>query len=743
MKNLYIKGMLLIFAFVLSMNANAVEKKISLSPAELSQLKVGNILKGKYEVLGIYPSNAKKGVKKGYNDWIPKEGWESYGTGAGTYIRTDEDNGLVDPGEIHCKIYSQPMASSPDTLFFKIENFFGLIHTNPKTGGTDTTLVSLYFKCNQKTGKCVIPVQDMNLFISVINRTTGDQYDLECFLGDIVEYQGLSQKYYDYYPCEADLSYGLFTLNIAYFCEMGGFGLSEEKFLMDGSKPEWTEWEEIGTTTYTHGLMVNEEEGENGIQEDIVTYKRIYNPNPKIFELKFEEWGAGFWTRSGVDLIMHVNDDATITIDRQETGETVEDDETGEEKPLYVSDLVTFNSDTFTAPECSSTYDTATKSAIILPTYFYFKDEETGSCSGYFARFPNDEGGFDEKFQDSFVLHEVAGPYVVEGDKYVAILEDKTMQEPFASNVDPETSEATNVNKNMSTLKVKTDNILMTAVSGTTPKNDPDGGQMIDEDGEVLEWNPVKWEAKNQGDIAFSYINGSGNPFIDIYAEPYQHDGEVVPGKYNAVYTYYKSDGSEGLPVMGLYYKFTASQDGVLKVNIWANKGNRRTFVVDEDTEMAIPYIVEGYINGQNEKVWDPEKGDSVSVKKWLSNAEIQALHDAAGKTDPEDAYIIGAGNQPFWGTIAFPVEEGKTYWLFQHSSQVGFQGFEFSTGGEVLKGDANGDNIVNVNDISTVATYILNGTADPFVFDNADANSDGIINVNDISTTASIILGN
>ncbi len=58
------------------------------------------------------------------------------------------------------------------------------------------------------------------------------------------------------------------------------------------------------------------------------------------------------------------------------------------------------------------------------------------------------------------------------------------------------------------------------------------------------------------------------------------------------------------------------------------------------------------------------------------------------------------------------------------------------------LLGDANNDGTVNVNDISTIATYILDGHAEPFVFANADVNGDGVINVNDISATAIIILG-
>ena len=214
---------------------------------------------------------------------------------------------------------------------------------------------------------------------------------------------------------------------------------------------------------------------------------------------------------------------------------------------------------------------------------------------------------------------------------------------------------------------------------------------------------------------------------------------------FTPAWTYYMSDGSNGLPKMGLYYKFAPKVDGYLTIQIWANKGNRRTFFVDGETMQAMPYEVEGYINGQNEKVWDAEKGDSVSVKKWLTNDEIQALHDAAGKTDPEDAYIIGAGGQPFWGNINVKVEAGKTYWLFQHSSQVGFQGYKFlTTGGPAgLKGDANDDTVVDVADITTIAAYILGTPVPVFNLDNADVNSDGSIDVSDITGVAGIILGN
>ena len=59
------------------------------------------------------------------------------------------------------------------------------------------------------------------------------------------------------------------------------------------------------------------------------------------------------------------------------------------------------------------------------------------------------------------------------------------------------------------------------------------------------------------------------------------------------------------------------------------------------------------------------------------------------------------------------------------------------------LEGDANGDGVVDVADITTIASYILGNTPSQFVFENADVDKDGQITVSDITATAGIILNN
>ena len=264
-------------------------------------------------------------------------------------------------------------------------------------------------------------------------------------------------------------------------------------------------------------------------------------------------------------------------------------------------------------------------------------------------------------------------------ESYVAVDADGNMAVEYASVID-ESNVATNVENGSSVVKFGTANVEVVAVGSAEPADKEEGGQditigaQIDEALHLYELvsinstKPIKWEKKNQGDINFSYIGGMGVPAVSMVAEEVYTEGEAT-GKYRVVYTTFDPDKG-GEPQSGLYYKFTTKADGALKVGIWANKGNRTTFLVDSETKQATPYLVEGYINGQN-----GEDGK----KKWLSNDEIKAIHDASGNAG--NPWVIGAGNQPFWGNVIIDAKAGKTYWLFQGNSQIGFQQYTFYPG--------------------------------------------------------------
>ena len=61
---------------------------------------------------------------------------------------------------------------------------------------------------------------------------------------------------------------------------------------------------------------------------------------------------------------------------------------------------------------------------------------------------------------------------------------------------------------------------------------------------------------------------------------------------------------------------------------------------------------------------------------------------------------------------------------------------------GAALLGDATGDGLINMSDVTAVINYVLGRGPSPFVFINADVNQDGLINMSDVTSIINIILG-
>ena len=233
-------------------------------------------------------------------------------------------------------------------------------------------------------------------------------------------------------------------------------------------------------------------------------------------------------------------------------------------------------------------------------------------------------------------------------DVYNAIVDGKLAPE-FAAIAGEDGGAANNTADGKSIITITAGKATVTAVGGTTPANADGGGQQItpgavlDAEKHIYEvasveaWNDIKWDRKNQGDIDFWYIAGTGNAYVKMNAVENSKDDEWQ-GNYKADYVYYEPDGSVGLPITGLYYKFTASAAGAFKVKVWANKGNRKTFVVNAKTMQAERLLASGYINGVN---------DAAGKKKMLTIEQVDSVHHvwiwenydkavAAGKADDQ-----------------------------------------------------------------------------------------------------------
>lgn len=256
---------------------------------------------------------------------------------------------------------------------------------------------------------------------------------------------------------------------------------------------------------------------------------------------------------------------------------------------------------------------------------------------------------------------------------------------------------AINKDSRGSVVVMKTASVTVEAVGGSVPAEVPDvaGDNTathvdINADGTVNSWNDIKWQQKSQGDINWAWIQGTGNPAASIGVEEIMTDGVpatyidadgVEHKKYRPTYTFYNPDGSLGVPEMGLYYKVTATKNGSIKIGVWVNKGNRKTYVVDAATALPVAYKAMGYINGQNETYLQGD-GTEASRKKYLTAEEIESIHKAscinAETGEDTKPYVIGAGNQPFFGHITFNMEAGKTYYVFCENTQLGFNGWQF-----------------------------------------------------------------
>ena len=391
--------------FALAVGANA-QVKMTLSPSEAQALQVGTLLRGQYEVLGIYakPQTQSRVKKAGDDNFVP------FGVGTGVYHRDEHPlaQGEEYVYELNCNILYQPSAEDDYEYDFVIEEFFRYATVDTLTGDTTRTNTDLYFYVDEDN-QVYVPVNDLGIFIKVHNRTTGEEFDVECYCSDVATGLG-KEEYRAYYPCTADLTFGLFNFNMYYFCDAGGFGVAEEYFKMDGTEEIWTDWQPLGIAEYCEPVWWpeydedTEELIDSGIQTDIEVWQKIYNPNPKISQLWFKGWGAGYFTKTGVDIFMDVDfsagDTATLSIEMQNTGGAYVDEtgslgEVDAEYPLILVTLPQFNSEVWPAATCGSQcwVDEVeeTMTGVIYPFICFCTDESQGSYNGWYPIDPSGE----------------------------------------------------------------------------------------------------------------------------------------------------------------------------------------------------------------------------------------------------------------------------------------------------------------------------------------------------------------
>lgn len=212
---------------------------------------------------------------------------------------------------------------------------------------------------------------------------------------------------------------------------------------------------------------------------------------------------------------------------------------------------------------------------------------------------------------------------------------------------------------------------------------------------------------------------------------------------------------------------WTCTNEQTFHVNTWSVEGN------DDGTGMVTPFI-ENWINSSGTlgdgMVYYTLEGLNPGEEYYaqaLVRAYSEAGNDVSGITFFVDGQISYEKDVPSNGTaFTFINQNGAelhgVYGTFGSKVTVGDDGtitigvkiadanfnwvalknVTFSKGGSKMRGDSNGDGIVNITDAMCDVDYILGKEVSPFIFSNADYNEDGICDVTDAMLVVDYILG-
>lgn len=253
-----------------------------------------------------------------------------------------------------------------------------------------------------------------------------------------------------------------------------------------------------------------------------------------------------------------------------------------------------------------------------------------------------------------------------------------------------------------SVVTVNTGHMTMTAVSGPISHNVKtlETGLTKDDQPVYLNYWDNMWVSDKKNDycdangdtVKWALVKGYGTPIVGIKDSCYWQD-DKSRWTYGVENTYYQPDGSLGLPINGSYFTFTPSVDGKLAAFVMINKSNRKFYVVDEETKVALDttqYYAEGCVNGQK-----TEDGSRLLFQRLRHGVEY--VTEVKGTTTDEGGneitlydtiainpnYVIEhptqLGRQNIWCWINVNVKANQTIWMFIESAQLALGGYDFT----------------------------------------------------------------
>ncbi|MDO5447699.1 MAG: dockerin type I repeat-containing protein, partial [Prevotellaceae bacterium] len=192
--------------------------------------------------------------------------------------------------------------------------------------------------------------------------------------------------------------------------------------------------------------------------------------------------------------------------------------------------------------------------------------------------------------------------------------------------------------------------------------------------------------------------------------------------------------------------------EGISVEPIDEQNAGSHTIQKGKDNQFMISWLIGGTYNNFNDTkhkmaIVNSEDGTYAVAPKPVYDVQANRTSLSSVINNVDGYWVMHWTQQyrPYYETDRVPTnaeEEAKDNYCL---ALVTFDGTVVKgAGSNVLPGDANNDGVVDVSDITAIASYILNGAATGASWnaDNADANQDGQIDVSDITATAAIILG-
>ncbi len=146
--------------------------------------------------------------------------------------------------------------------------------------------------------------------------------------------------------------------------------------------------------------------------------------------------------------------------------------------------------------------------------------------------------------------------------------------------------------------------------------------------------------------------------------------------------------------------------------------------------------------NGLQYRVYSGSTFSVAAASGFITKVVVTCTASGGNKYGPGCFGVPSEGTFTYEGKTGTWEGKSREFFMTAESAHVRMTKVDVTVEPEpYLRGDANGDGLINMSDVTAVINYVLGRLPAPFVFANADTDGDGYINMTDVTNIISIIL--